>query len=158
MNYLKQINGFFDSIWGDPISPNAQTLYFHLLNVNNRCGWRREFTTANSVLCGLSGLSLSGLERARKELAQKDYIRYKKGTGNQAGTYSVRQLDGQTDGQSDGQTKSNPTTLYKQNNNKTKPNYYGGNNSNKNSSKNAQEKDTPSYDLSAMERLGVLAD
>lgn len=90
MNYLKQVNTFFELLIANPLSANAQCLYFNLLNINNRCNWSEEFTTANSTLMGFTNLNKQALYRARNELIQKKYIDFKKGVNqNQSGKYKI---------------------------------------------------------------------
>ena len=86
MNYIKQINTFYELLPTNPISANSQVLYFALLNINNRCNWKKDFSVANSTLMSLTSLSMSALQRARNGLIQKGYIEYKKGKGNNSGT------------------------------------------------------------------------
>lgn len=122
MNYIKQLNGFFDSLLVNPLSTTAQTLYVHLLDINNRCGWKERFTVANTVLQSRATLSRQQLDRARNELKQKEYIDYEKGSGNKAGIYlivcfdtqDVTQSDTQSNTQDDTQSGHNARTLYKQ--------------------------------------------
>lgn len=94
----------------NPTSSNAQLLYLHLLNINNRCNWRKDFTVANTTLQALSGLSRSQLDKARNELAQKGFIRYDKGGGNTAGKYLMVSFDTQTHTQIDTQAEHKPHT------------------------------------------------
>lgn len=90
MNYLKQVNTFFELLLTNPLSANAQCLYFNLLNINNRCNWSEEFTTANSTLMGFTNLNKQALYRARNELVQKKLIDFKKGINqNQSGKYKI---------------------------------------------------------------------
>ena len=90
MNYLKQVNTFFELLIANPLSANAQCLYFNLLNINNRCNWSVEFTTANSTLMAFTGLNKQALYRARNELIQKELIEFKKGVNqNQSGKYKI---------------------------------------------------------------------
>ncbi len=90
MNYLKQVNTFFELLIANPLSANAQCLYFNLLNINNRCNWSEEFTTANSTLMAFTNLNKQALYRARNELIQKKYIDFKKGVNqNQSGRYKI---------------------------------------------------------------------
>ena len=109
MNYLKHINTFYKLLPNNPISPNAQCLYFYLLNKNNELNWIKEFTIANMIVCGYTGLSRQALDRARNELKQKGYICYEKGYSNQAGKYLIVRFvtqddtqDGTQDGTHDG--------------------------------------------------------
>lgn len=102
MNYLKQIIKFCELQLIKPVSANAQCLYMQLLYINNKCGWIEDFSVANSVLYGLTGLSRQALVKARNELIQKDYLIYKKSMQkNRAGKYSIVSFDTQDDTQSD---------------------------------------------------------
>ena len=128
MNFLKQIITYYKVLPNNPLSSNAQALYFYLLNKDNELGWIKEFTVANSIVMGYTSLSRQALDRARNELKSKGYIDYKKGTGNQAGKYLIVSFVTQDDTQSvtqsntqnDIQSGHSLSTLYKQN--KTKQN------------------------------------
>lgn len=90
MNYLKQLNTFFELLLSNPLSANAQCLYLNLLNINNKCNWLEEFTTANSTLMGFTNLNKQALYRARNELIQRGLIKFKKGINqNQSGKYKI---------------------------------------------------------------------
>ncbi len=123
MNYIKQINTFYELLPTNPISANSQVLYFALLNINNRCNWKKDFSVANSTLMSLTSLSMSALQRARNGLIQKGYIEYKKGKGNNSGTYlivnfeqqSEQQSEQQIEQQSEQQTDNKVNTLNKLN-------------------------------------------
>lgn len=124
MNYIKQLNAFYKLLPNNPLSSNAQCLYSYLLNKNSELGWIKEFTTANMIVCGFTGLSRQALDRARNELKQKGYIKYSKGIGNQAGKYSIvifdTQDNTQSDTQEDIQNGYSVSTLNKQNKTKDK--------------------------------------
>ncbi len=125
MNYIAQFNAYFELLLINPLSSSAQALYTNLFNINNKCNWIIEFTVANLTLQTLTGLSRQALDRARNELIQKRYISYKKGSGNNAGKYSINNLcvdfvtqnDTQTITQSDTQSNTqsghSACTLYK---------------------------------------------
>ncbi len=119
MNYIKQLNAFYKLLSNNPLSSNAQCLYSYLLNKNNELGWIKEFTIANMIVCGFTGLSRQALDRARNELKQKGYIKYSKGISNQAGKYLivnfVTQDDTQSDTQDDTQSGHEVSTLNKLN-------------------------------------------
>lgn len=100
MNYIKQLNAFYELLIVNPLSSSALCLYSILLHINNKCNWITEFTVANSTLQTFTSLSRVALDRARNELIQKGYIKYKKGTGNQAGKYLIVCFDTQNDTQS----------------------------------------------------------
>lgn len=110
MNYIKQLNGFFDSLLMNPLSATAQTLYVHLLDINNRCGWKERFPVANIVLQSRAMLSRQQLDRARNELKQKGYIDYEKGTTRKAGTYLIVCFDTNDDTNSDTNHNTNRDT------------------------------------------------
>ena len=118
MNYISQLNAFFDIKLSNPLSANAQCLYINLFYMNNKCNWIERFTVSNTMLCALTGIDRRTLDRVRNELIQKGYIEYKKGTGNQAGTYLIVQFDTQNviqnDIQNGTQMSHNMTTLDKQ--------------------------------------------
>lgn len=109
MNYIKQLNAFYELLIVNPLSSSALCLYGALLHINNKCNWIAEFTVANSTLQTFTSLSRVALDRARNELIQKGYIKYKKGSGNQAGKYLIVCFDTQIDTQTDTQdvTQSN---------------------------------------------------
>lgn len=136
MNYIEQLNSFFDLLYTKPLSTSAICLYVILFHLNNKCGWQKEFTVANMTIQGLSGMSRNQLHKARLELIQNGYVNYKKGNGNQCGKYLLvrldtqigtqigtqtdTQLDTQTGTQTDTQKQHNVGTLNKLN--KTKQN------------------------------------
>lgn len=99
MNYIKQINTFYKLIQDNPLSSNAQCLYNYLLNKCSELGWKSEFSVSNLIVCGFTSLSRQALDRARNELIQKGYLKYKKGYSNQAGKYLIVSFDTQNDTQ-----------------------------------------------------------
>lgn len=104
MNYIKQLNAFYELLIVNPLSSSALCLYSVLLHINNKCNWITEFTVANSTLQTFTSLSRIALDRSRNELIQKGYIKYKKGSGNQAGKYLIVNFDTQNDTQNDTQS------------------------------------------------------
>lgn len=101
MNYLKQVTKFYELLPSNPLSSNAQCLYFYLLNLNNKLGWKKTFTVANSIVSGYTNLDVSALQRARNALVQKGYIKYEKGKSNIAGTYEIVEFESDCQKQSD---------------------------------------------------------
>lgn len=95
MNYLKEMNAFYDWLMYNSLPTGAIALWHALMAINNKAGWAIEFTVANIVLQGMTGLSRQGLDRARNILIQKGLIEYKKGTSNQAGKYKMTSFDSQ---------------------------------------------------------------
>ena len=89
-SYINQLNLFYRKVLpNNPISSNAQALYMFLLNKDSELGWIYDFKIANSMIMVFTGLSKGQLDRARNELIQKEYIKYKKGTTREAGTYNI---------------------------------------------------------------------
>lgn len=126
MNYIKQINTFYKLIQDNPLSSNAQCLYNYLLNKCSELGWKSEFSVSNLIVCGFTSLSRQALDRARNELIQKGYLKYKKGYSNQAGKYLIvcfdTQNDTQDNAQSDTQCGHKVSTLNKLKETKQKEN------------------------------------
>lgn len=99
MNYISQLNAFYELLPSNPLSPKAICLYSTLLHINNKCLWKVRFTVANTYLVMLTGIDRRTLDRTRNELIQKKYIEYKKGSGSQAGEYVIIPLYVQYDTQ-----------------------------------------------------------
>lgn len=114
MNYIKQLKEFYNTITTEPIPPNAKNLYETLLHINSASYWRKEFSVANTYLILLTGLNISSLQRARNTLVQLGYIKYKKGIGNNAGTYIIKEFvvqnDTDNEQQTDSKVNNKPTT------------------------------------------------
>ena len=104
MNYITQLNEFYKNITTDPLTSNAKNLYETLLHINSDSYWREEITVANTYLILLTGLNISTLQRARNTLIQRGYIKYKKGIGNNAGTYTIINLVVQKENEIEQQT------------------------------------------------------
>ncbi|MDK2824532.1 MAG: hypothetical protein PWP71_2450, partial [Clostridia bacterium] len=93
MNYIREINGFYDWLKYNTLSTGAIALWYALMSICNKAGWAEEFTVANVVLQSMTGLSRQGLDKARNQLIQKGVIEYKKGSGNQAGKYRLNSFE-----------------------------------------------------------------
>lgn len=93
MNYIKQLNAFYDYLPINPLSTNAISLYGALLHINNKCNWQTVFSAALLTLRTFTGLNKQAIERARNELVQKKYIKFKKGSNQySAGRYEIIDL------------------------------------------------------------------
>ena len=93
MNYIMQLNVFYEKASGESLSLKAIGLYMLLLNKNNRLGWIEEFKMTNKVIMSVVNCTLYDLRAARDELEEKGYIIYKKGTKGQAGNYKIINLE-----------------------------------------------------------------
>lgn len=93
MNYIMQLNVFYEKATGESLSLKAIGLYMLLLNKNNKLGWIEEFKITNNVIMSVTNCTLYELKTARNELEEKGYIIYKKGTKGQAGNYKIINLE-----------------------------------------------------------------
>lgn len=110
MNYLSEIVAFTE--WKDvyPLPASAIALWYELMAVCNKAGWRQEFTVPNGLLQARAGLSRKELDNARQILIQGGRIFYKKSNRvNQAGAYKLIPFvqKGQQEGQQTAHTGGN---------------------------------------------------
>lgn len=122
----------------NPLSTGQVSLYMALLHVCNRSNWTEWFQVPNQVLSVLTGLSRSGILKARNELKQRGVIDFKE-RGTKATIYKIIEDSKQNSVQESKQVSKqerntianstqvstqdsvqNSSTLYKQNKNKTK--------------------------------------
>ena len=92
MKYLDRINSFWDYATMKPLSTGQVSLYFALLHVCNRSYWTEWFPAPNQVLSILTGLSRSGILKARNELKQRSLIDFKE-RGTKGTLYKLIVLD-----------------------------------------------------------------
>ena len=90
MDYMREINAFYDWLETNALSANAVLTWHALMHTNNRCFWKKEFAVAISVLAHKTGgVSRRSIERARNELGQKGLITWQKRPGNQSAVYTM---------------------------------------------------------------------
>lgn len=94
-NYLTEILSFQEKLMYQTLelSTGQINLWYALMAINNKSGWKKWFTTTNKVLSLLTGLSRSGIEKARKKLKDLGLIDYKS-NGTNATAYTIRLLCG----------------------------------------------------------------
>ncbi|MGG1696915.1 DnaD domain protein [Bacillus zhangzhouensis] len=92
MNYLKEINGFMRFLETTELKPTTQALWFHLMDINNGCGWKDWFTVPNSRLYARLGVSEKTMIEHRKILIEHRRIEYKP-KGKSAGSYHIISLE-----------------------------------------------------------------
>lgn len=92
MNYIAEINAFYDWLEINPLSTSAIVLWHSLMHINNKCRWAKEFTVAASVLSVKSGLTDRTIRNARNELKQKGRIDWKTRGGNKSAAYTLLSL------------------------------------------------------------------
>lgn len=134
MNYIKELNAFYEWLDTNPLSSGAIVLWYTLMAINNKTNWLDEFTVANMALQAKTGLSRQQLTRARTDLINAGRIKYKKsGRANRAGSYMIVSFNTQSDTHeihrtdteqhtSDTQDEHKVTTLVKHKLNETKRN------------------------------------
>lgn len=88
MNYLTELKAFHDSILMNGLSTGQIALWYALMYINNKCNWTEWFSASNQVLTIQTGLSRSGILKARNELKQKGYIDFKP-RGTEATLYKM---------------------------------------------------------------------
>lgn len=123
MNYIAEINAFYDWLETNQLSSNAINLWHALMATANKASWINRFTVAISVLECKTGLKARTIERARNELQQKGRISWKRRNGNQSAEYSIISLcdkkriksDAQSVGQSVGQVDAQVVDINKLN-------------------------------------------
>lgn len=89
MNYIKELNAFYDWLEINELSPSAINLWYALMHINNKAAWAETFTVAESVLCVKTGLTDRTLRKVRNELKQKGRIDFVSRKGGRAPIYKI---------------------------------------------------------------------
>ncbi|WP_366160613.1 DnaD domain protein [Bacillus infantis] len=89
MNYIKELNAFYDWLEINELSPSAINLWYALMHINNKAGWAETFTVAESVLCVKTSLTDRTLRKVRNELKQKGRIDFVSRKGGRAPIYHL---------------------------------------------------------------------
>lgn len=108
MNYILEINAFYDWLETNPISDSSIVLWHAIMHINNKTGWKQEFAVAISSIQNKTGLSKSSILRARNTLQQAGRISFNSRNGQQCAIYSI--IAFHTDTQSDTQTVTQTVT------------------------------------------------
>lgn len=104
MNYINIINAFWDSATTNPLSTGQVSLYMALLHVCNRSSWTEWFQAPNQVLSVLTGLSRSGILKARNELKQRGLLDFRE-RGTKATLYRITMANSNQESAQDGKRK-----------------------------------------------------
>ncbi|WP_059103233.1 DnaD domain-containing protein [Shouchella shacheensis] len=89
MNYLKQLNAFYDRQETQPLTLAAVSLWHALMMTGNRAQWPEWFSASVAVLILKAALSEKMFYRARQELETKGYVLVQEGKHGQASMYKV---------------------------------------------------------------------
>lgn len=93
MNYIAQLNAFFDRLPSRPLSVHAVAMWCLLHHLANRAGWPRGgLAVRENVICGILGIGHGTFGRARAELAAAGLIAVLHGTGNRPPRYVLADL------------------------------------------------------------------
>lgn len=93
MNYLTEIKLFNDWLETENIPSNAIVLWYALMFVANRCGWKDEFAVPFSVLENRTKLNKSTIWRMRRILAERGLISVRELGGNQSAMYRINPFE-----------------------------------------------------------------
>lgn len=88
MNYLAEIKAFYDLVQVKQLSTGQIALWHALMSINNRCAWIEWFTVPNIMLELNTGMSRSGVLKARNSLKQYGLIDFKT-NGTKATNYKI---------------------------------------------------------------------
>lgn len=90
--YITEIKEFYELVTLKGLSTGQIALWQGLMYLNNKCYWEESFTVANLTLQLYTGLSRSGIAKARNELKQKGLLDFTVGKSGQATTYKLYDL------------------------------------------------------------------
>lgn len=132
MNYITEINQFYDWLETNPVPDSSIVLWHALMHINNKCGWKKEFAVAISSIQNKTGLSKSSILRARNNLQQSGRISFISRNGQQAAIYTLIAFQGgaqsgtQSGTQSGAQTGTQTVPILKLNETKLKSKSHSG--------------------------------
>lgn len=93
MNYIAQLNAFFDRLPSRPLSVNAVAMWCLFHHLANRAGWPRGgLAVRENVICGILGIGHGTFGRARAELAAAGLISILPSAGNRPPRYVLADL------------------------------------------------------------------
>lgn len=128
MNYVREINAFYNELELNPLSPSAIVLWYALLHLCNKSGWKDRFAVPVGTLSLKTGLSERSISNARNELKTKGYIDFQSRGANRSAVYSIKPLSAKfadtisnsgsdtASGSVSDYTSDSGSALYKQNN------------------------------------------
>lgn len=92
MSYINLINDFWDQNEVQIFKPGEQRLYFYLLKMFNKSGWKKQVKRINAFIQGELGMSYSSLKRARDGLKERGLIDFRSQQGKRDVIYSLEPL------------------------------------------------------------------
>lgn len=107
MNYIREAKAFHDLVQLKQLSTGQIALWYALMYINNKCAWIEWFTVPNITLELNSGLSKSGIYKARNALKQHNIIDFKP-NGTKATSYKlITMLNSNQDSNQEDSTRLN---------------------------------------------------
>jgi hypothetical protein len=106
MNYIVEINLFYDWLETNRLSDAAINLWHALMHVNNKTTWKQEFAVAISTLELKTSLSKSSIIRARNSLQQAGRINFRSREGQQSAIYTIIAFQSETQSGTQSSTQS----------------------------------------------------
>ena len=91
MNYISEIKAFYDLVQVKQLSTGQIALWNALMYINNKCAWIEWFTVPNILLELNTGMSRSGVLKARNSLKQLGLIDFKT-NGTKATNYKMNTI------------------------------------------------------------------
>ena len=89
MNYIVEINLFRDWITTNDISASSINLWYALMHINNKCGWKERFNVSISTLQSETKYSRAEIYRARGFLVDTGRIKCEERNGNRSAIYTI---------------------------------------------------------------------
>lgn len=87
MNYMAEINAFYDWQEANPLAASSICLWHALMSIANKAGWPESFSTAISTLESHTRYSKDTIYVARNQLRQMGRIGFKERRGRQSAVY-----------------------------------------------------------------------
>lgn len=97
MNYIKQINSFWEKAEEHSFGAGEIAMYMYLLHSSNVQAWKNPVIKPNAILQNAVGVqSFNTLTKIRNRLQQTGFIRFKTKNGSQAVEYDLFDVEKQT--------------------------------------------------------------
>lgn len=110
INFLRESKAFNDSIEDNDLAAGQIALWYALFHQDNKHNWAEWFPLKNSQLISHTGLSISGIHKARNILKQKGYIDFQPQGRNKKTLYRLTPL---VDGDYYEDSNKQSATIYK---------------------------------------------
>lgn len=89
MDFFAEIKAYRNWLELNPLKPNTQVLWFHLMMIANESGWKTDLSIPNSTLMARTHLSEKTLIKQRNLLVQLGRITYRSRGTQKAGIYQI---------------------------------------------------------------------